>query len=135
MMRDEHLNQLLRELPRYKASDGLAEAVERDIRARATERSATHHRSNRIAGMLVTAAVTLSVAGGTLFLTQQIRERERIDALQSQHRALAAEISALRAAVDFEPVIDLGEDDGVRYVLDLRPIEEQPSPILLTNLQ
>lgn len=123
-MQDTHLRQLLGELPRHNASENFSKAVMHRVAARNTT-SVGIFRSWGFA--FVTAVATIVVALGATILTLEQREQARIEALQNQHRDLKAEIAALQAQVDFDPVIDLGQDNGVRYVLDLRPVEVQPA--------
>lgn len=117
-MRNEHLKQLFDELPRHGASDGFTDSVIR--RLDGAERA---HREPRMRRALLGAAATLLIAAGAAHLTLVQREQARIEALDTQRRQLQAEVAEISDQAEYEAVIDIGQEDGVRYILDLRPIE------------
>lgn len=120
-MQNEHLKKLLNELPRQDAGERFTDSVLARIEARGGRESRTSPRS----WLAAAAAAIVLAAGAGHFIIEQ-REEARIEAITAQHRALEAEIAALREQASFDPVIDIGQDDGVQYILDLRPVDVQP---------
>ena len=122
-MRNRHLRELLRELPRHEASEGFTESITRRLAQSDQVRGA---RRWRLA--LLSAAATLVITAGAAHLAIQQRAQARLEAFENQRRQLQAEIAEIRDQTEFEAVIDMGQEDGVRYILDLRPVEIQPTP-------
>ena len=123
-MRNGHLRQLLRELPRHGATEGFTQSVTRRL-VRSDRRGDARWKL-----ALLSAAATLAVTAGAAHLAIQHREQSRIEAFEQQRRQLQAEIAEIRDQTEFEAVIDIGQEDGIHYVLDLRPVEVQPVPPL-----
>jgi hypothetical protein len=116
-MRDEDLGELLRELPRETAREGFTARVISRARGEA-RRTARVHRW-RYAAAAVLALLMLSAVGLRLGVERR-SETARTESLRAQHEELKLELGELRASAGFDPVIDLGRNDGVHYILDLR---------------
>jgi hypothetical protein len=123
-MRDEDLGRLLRELPRETAREGFTERV---ISRGSGEggRTARVH-PWRYAAAAVLALLMLSAAGLRLGIERR-SETARTESLRAQHQELKLELGLLRASAGFDPVIDLGRNDGVHYILDLRDAGAGPA--------
>ena len=119
-MRDEHLERLFAELPSHRASEGFTRSVIDAIEAGHASRP-----SGVRSGWMAAAAMIV-VATGTGFLVQEHRQQQQIEAFERQRNELKAELAALQQQADFDPVVEIGQEDGVQYILDLRPIEVQP---------
>ncbi|MDX1582446.1 MAG: hypothetical protein R3338_02495 [Thermoanaerobaculia bacterium] len=121
-MQDEHLDELLQRLPRHEASMGFTGTVMNEIGSHERKRPPS---LSRRSGLAAAAAIVIAIGAASLILEE--REQEKLEAIAEQHRALESEIAAMREEVrSFDPVIDMGQDDGVRYILDLRPVEVEP---------
>jgi hypothetical protein len=118
---DEELDALLAALPRERAGRGFGQAVQARIHRPPGRRSWLPLAAGAAAAVLVVVLV-LVVRG------QLARERagraelvEHIAELRRDHDRLSAELRQLRARLRREqPVLYLGGDDRVDYVLDLR---------------
>lgn len=119
-MRHRHLKQLLNELPRYQASEGFSESVARRLGEADRQR-----RAARWKVAILSAAATIVITVGAAHLALEQRQHSRVRTLDNQRRQLQAEVTAIRSQAEFEPVIDLGKEDGVHYILDLRPVDVQ----------
>ena len=107
-MDEADVRDALKDLPRYTASAGFAAGVRRRIR------SVPPRRRSRALLPLAAAAAAFAFAGA-LRLDAVRRER----ALRQETRALAREIEEMKRTLP-SPVVEVGERDGIRYVIDLR---------------
>jgi hypothetical protein len=123
-MRDEDLGELLRGLPRENAGEGFTEQVITRAGDRAHSSSATH--PWRYAAAAVLALLMLGAVGLRLGVERR-SETARTESLRAQHEELKLELGDLRASAAFDPVIDLGRNDGVQYILDLRTASAGPA--------
>ena len=110
-MDDLELREALRELPRVSPPTNFTETVLSRLRA---ARSSRRPAPVWLAPVLVAAAVL--VAGVGLRRAERLR---RAQSIRDETRSISREVDALKRTLP-SPVIDLGEKDGVRYVLDLR---------------
>lgn len=128
-MNDDPLSRELRRLPRPGASPGFTERVLRRLEgAPAAPRRAAWRR--RLAPAAAAAGLAVAVAAGAWLLRAQERSeaRARAAALRERHHALAREIEDLRALQrDTAPVLYLGGDERVDFVLDLASLVETRS--------
>jgi hypothetical protein len=107
-MDEADVREALKDLPRLTASAGFAAGVRRRI----------HGAPPRTRGrmLLPVAAVAAAFAFAGVVRLDAVR-RER--ALRRETRALAREIEEMKRTLP-SPVVEVGERDGVRYVIDLR---------------
>jgi hypothetical protein len=127
-MDEQRLNQLLRELPRHQASPRFTAAVLRRLADDAP-------RSRPLRRLTPAAAAAALVAAGLVFGVhewtrgaERQRELARLEALESEKRALEAEILELRRlARDARPVVYLGSTATVDLVVDLERLAERRS--------
>ena len=132
------LIEALRDLPRETASD--------DFTSRVMERL-EHERDtpSRPRLWIVALATVLGLAIGLPWL-EDSRDQRRADdlaartrELKERHRALELELEEIRTRYEHErPVVYLGGDDEVDFVLDLRPLAEElatrrPTPAALRS--
>lgn len=119
-MNTEQIDKLLRTLPREKASDDLAPKV----LARLGERDRPSLKSRKLAfGFVLASAVLVAVLAVFLWLNERARKaeiRQEIDALRSEHQFLQARLLEMKQNRPESPVVYLGGDARVDYVLDLR---------------
>jgi anti-sigma factor RsiW len=123
-MRDEDLGKLLRELPRESAREGFTERAISKARGEARRTARVH--PWRYAAAAVLALLMLSAAGLRLGVERR-SETARTESLRAQHEELKLELGQLRASAGFDPIIDLGRNDGVQYILDLRDAGAGPA--------
>jgi hypothetical protein len=119
-MEDRDVEGALRELPRLGAAEDFSRRVLDRIHRK--EEAPGRGRRRAIALMLAVAA-----AGGAW----QVRriEQRRAEAVRIETRAIAREIERMKNAIP-SPVIDLGREGNVRYVVDLRRIPGSRSGVL-----
>jgi len=123
-MDDERLDQLLRGLPRHDASPRFTAAVLRRLREDAP-------RPRR--RLALTAATVVTLAVGLVFgahehtrAAERQRELARLEALETEKRALETEIRELRRlARDARPVVYLDSTPAVDLVVDLGRLAER----------
>ena len=106
-MDEADVRDALKDLPRYAASAGFAAGVRRRIRGVPPRRS-------RLLLPLAAAASAFAFAGA---LRLEAVRRER--ALRRETGALVREIEEMKRTLP-SPYVEVGERDGVRYVIDLR---------------
>jgi len=110
---DSELSQLLRSLPRAKASDAFTGEVMRRITPPDSFRWWRYS--------LVPAAVALTVAmlaGQHVLETRQ--ERQQMQILKVEQQKLSLELEALRSIAPMEPVLYVGSNGTTDYIVDLR---------------
>jgi hypothetical protein len=119
-VKDERLDELLRTLPREKASDDLT----RRILEKLDRENVRPARARRLVfGFGLAALVLVAALSAFLWLSERARKkeiREQIATLQTEHKLLQARLQEMKRARSERPVIYLGGDDQVDYVLDLR---------------
>ena len=108
-MDDGDIGDLLRELPRVRAGADFDARVLR--RLRAGRRPAPRWRRALLPA--------IAAAGAVVFAAVLRREETRREAVRQETRALARELDEMKQALP-SPVVDVGEENGVRYVIDLR---------------
>ena len=110
---DNELSQLLRSLPRAKASDGFTRTVMGRIRP---EESPVWWRVS-----LVPAAIALVVAmlAGHQVLESR-EERLRLQMLKAEQQRLRMELDELKSMTPSEPMFYVGSNGMTDYVVDLR---------------
>jgi hypothetical protein len=123
-MRDQDLGDLLKRLPREAAGEGFTERV--ISRAGNGAGRTALVRPWRYAAAAVLALLMLSAVGLRLGVDRR-NETARTESLRAQHEELKLELGELRASAAFDPVIDLGRNDGVQYILDLRTAATGPA--------
>lgn len=116
---EREIDGLLAALPRERAGS----AFTGQVLARLDRPRWRRHR--RVLALVAATATALLLATGALELWQQRERRaelaEQITALRRDHARLSVELRRLRARMSAEqPVLYLGGDDRVDYVLDLR---------------
>jgi len=116
---ERELKEALRELPRIVPGDRFSDSVLRRIRRETREKKPRAWRAP-----LLTAAVVIAAAG-----IARERQRRHARALEDETRAIAREIEGMKRTLP-SPMIDLGQRDGVRYVLDLRRVPASRGGIL-----
>jgi len=118
-MDNEQLDKLLRTLPRETASADLAQQVINRL-----EEPQTPSRTRRLAfGLTLIAALLAAGLSAYLWLdarAEKAQIRQQIAALRSEHQLLQARLRELKQKRPERPVVYLGGDDQVDYVLDLR---------------
>lgn len=118
-MTERDLDRALRSLPRTRARPGFTgEVLDRlEGPARFRARSIPWTRLALAAGAAAIAvfAVVLSTRDGD----RTSPERRMLDELRAEHASIAREIDLLRAGPSFDPVLYLGGDDSVAYVVEL----------------
>lgn len=132
-MKDDQLDRLLRELPREQATDNFTRRVVSSVSEGGASGSpaAGGRRTVRLPawGIAAAAAALLLVPAGIWIFhaAQRSALTEEIAALRTAHGRLTGELRALRQQMSAaQPVIYLGGDDRVDYVLDLkRLVREQ----------
>jgi len=107
---DLELREALGELPRVSPSGDFTETVLRRLRPGS--------RSRRPAPVWLAPALAAAVLVAGIGVRRAERQR-RVLSIRDETRSIAREVNALKKTLP-SPVIDLGEKDGVRYVLDLR---------------
>jgi hypothetical protein len=119
-VKDERLDELLRTLPREKASDDLT----RRILEKLDQEEVRPTRARKLVFGFGLAALGLVAALSVfLWLSERARKkeiREQIATLQTEHKLLQARLQEMKRARPERPVVYLGGDDQVDYVLDLR---------------
>jgi hypothetical protein len=117
-MDDRDLGDLLRELPRVRAGADFDARVLRRIRG------------GRPAPRWVRALLpALAAAGAIVFAAALRRQETRREAVREETRALARELDEMKRALP-SPVVDVGGEDGVRYVIDLRRLPGRRGGVL-----
>ncbi len=118
-MDERDVARLLRELPRTRASAGFAARVGNRIAAGSPRR-----RRGRLAVPALAAAAVFAVVAG-IRIGAVRRDRE----LQRETRALAREIDEMKRALP-SPLVEVGGEDGARYVVDLRRLPGRREGVL-----
>ena len=117
-MDERDVREALRELPRQRASAGFSARVRRRIRD-------ARPRPRRSALVPIAAAAAAAALVAAVRVDTVRRER----ALRRETRELAREIEEMKRTLP-SPFVDLGERDGVRYVIDLRRAPGRPGGTL-----
>ena len=118
-MDEREVREVLRELPRVRPSAGFASRVAGRIRSNRAPR-----RGARVFLPAVAAAAAFAFAAGI-----RIEAVRKDRAIRRETRALAREIREMKRTLP-SPVIELGEENGVRYVIDLRRLPGRRDGVL-----
>jgi len=118
-MDERDVTELLRDLPRARAGEGFTEAVRQRIRGG----SPRPDRPRIVAAALAAAAAFALVAG--LRLDALRRDRE----IRRETRALAREIEEMKRTLP-SPLVEVGGENGARYVVDLRRLPGRRDGVL-----
>ncbi|HVT45707.1 MAG TPA: hypothetical protein VMT00_15110 [Thermoanaerobaculia bacterium] len=120
-MNDSELHELLTRLPREGASRHFTATVLGRL-----------GRSRRLASIRIAAAVAfvaLTALIGVTFGVVESREAHAMAELRTEQERIRTELESLkRLSANWEPVIHLGSDGDVEYVLDLRTANDEPAP-------
>lgn len=124
-MNDEQLNELLKRLPRRDSSSGFTGR----LLARLDE---TRNRPVLFPWAAAAALISMvTVAGltGHYFIDKE-QQRQKIEAFRAEQQEIVLELQELkRLAEESNPVIYLGGNEDVEYVIDLRAVEFNPGQI------
>jgi hypothetical protein len=116
---DRDLDRLLHRLPRARAREGFT----RDLLDRLDGSPEPAPRRVPWTGVAIaaTAAAVVLVAVGlqTRTSTATSPERRLLDEIRAEQASIALELDALREAPSADPVLYLGGDDAVTYVVEL----------------
>jgi hypothetical protein len=132
-MKDDQLDKMLRELPREQVTNDFTRRVLSGATEVGVAGSSTAGRRRTVRlpawGIAAAAAALLLVPAGIWIFdaSQRAALTKEITALRTEHGRLTGELRALRQQMGAaQPVIYLGGDDRVDYVLDLkRLVREQ----------
>lgn len=109
-MDDLELREALRDLPRVAPSGVFTDLVLRRLRA--------GERAPRTFPAWLAPALAAAVLVAGIGLEREERRREA-RSMRDETQAIAHEVDSMKKTLP-SPLVDLGEKDGVRYVLDLR---------------
>jgi hypothetical protein len=100
-----------------------------DFTRRVLERLERSESRRRLRRRVAAAGLALTLlAGASLRLRQEEIERARLAAMRSEQKQIAVELEKLKRATRApDPVVYLGGDDRVDYVLDLRQFQSRRS--------
>jgi hypothetical protein len=135
-MEDHRIGELLRELPRERARNGFTARVLQRLDAEEAGRPVLRWRPAAAFAAAVLAAV--AIPAGLLMDRAADRERSRaaearqiLEEIRAEHGRLERELEDLSEET---PVIYLGGDENVDFVLDLRRVPEAGTrPAAYTN--
>ena len=116
-MDERDVSELLRDLPRLRAGAGFPAAVRNRLR-----RVPPLRRGIRIAVPAVAAAAAFAFV---LRLDARRKDRE----LRQETRALAREIEEMKRTLP-SPLVEVGGENGARYVVDLRRLPGRRGGVL-----
>lgn len=132
---NDPLQQALADLEEVKASPGFSERAVHAYRARLASRGHWSFRFGRAAvavsaaALIATLALVLSWRGRTNELSQFSAAAQE---LRRQHSELVDELNRLQSQTNsIAPVVYLGSDNEVDYVLDLSPFLVPATPSVL----
>jgi hypothetical protein len=118
-MDERDVTELLRDLPRLRASERFTETVRERVRGGPPRRD-----SRRIVLPALAAAAAFAVVAGVR-LDSLRRDRE----LRRETHALAREIEEMKRTLP-SPLVEVGGEDGARYVVDLRRLPGRRDGVL-----
>lgn len=129
-MEDHRIGELLRELPRERARSGFTVRVLERLDAGEAGRPALHWRP--VAAFAAAALAAVAIPAGILMdrtadrkAIQAAEARQILEEIRAEHSRLAAELEGLAEP----PVLYLGGDENVDFVLDLRRVPEAQGEI------
>ncbi len=135
-MEDQHVGQLLRELPRERASDGFTARVLNRL-DRPEDRAPARRAPAGLRWAVVPVAALLISTGVLLEWRQQRRTaallqdateaRQLLDELRAEHERFSRDLQSLETPNTAGPrVIYLGGDETMDLVVDLEQVRESP---------
>jgi hypothetical protein len=117
-MGEEELDRLLALLPPRTAAPDFTRRVLERLGRRPPARAP------RLRLAAAACLILIVLAGAAVSVFHQRRERARLAAIRAEQRQIAAELEVLKRATRVaDPVVYLGGDDRVDYVLDLRQFQ------------
>ncbi len=125
-MKDEDIGNLLRKLPKHKASPKFRERVMEEL----PEKPAPVPHWRRPVIAVAAAAMLILVASSAWDYWREAQERaeaaQRVEALRNEYESLQRELGALRAiATESQPVLSLGGSGEVDFLMDLRALSRE----------
>lgn len=122
-MNDETISKLLGSLERVPASERFTS----EVMSRLGGPKKPAAPSTRLARWAVAATLLTATGLGVGLEVERRAEEKATLALAAERQAIEDELTRLRTNLVFDPVIEIGERDGVRYVLDVSPaVTPQP---------
>lgn len=118
-MNERDLDRALRSLPRTRARPGFTRDVLDRLDHPATVSTPPIRWSRFALAVGAAAAAVIAVVLVTRDAHETSPERRLLDELQAEHASIAREIDRLRVEPSFDPVLYLGGDDTVAYVVEL----------------
>jgi len=123
----DRLDDLLRSVPREKASEGFSEGVLARRQRRSSQRRAWRR---QIAAVVL--GIVLASGGGAMY--RQHREDKRMTELRAEHARLQRDLDQLKKLTENYPsVIYLGSTDEEAVVLDARTTVSGDSNTTVSN--
>ena len=129
-MKDEDIGNLLRKLPKQKASSGFTSRLMEKLPGKLPEKSPPVHDWRRPAFAVAAAAVLILAASSAWNYWREAQERadaaQRVEALRNEYDSLHKELEELRAlAAESQPVLSLGGTQEVDFLMDLRALSRE----------
>lgn len=125
-MKDEDIGNLLRKLPKQKASSDFTNRLMEKL----PENPSSVFHWRRAAFAIAAVAVLALAATSTWNYWREGRERakaaQRVEALRNEYESLQRELEDLRAlAAESQPVLSLGGTGEVDFLVDLRALSQE----------
>lgn len=125
-MKDEDVGNLLRKLPKQKASSGFTSRLMEKLPGKPPS---VHHWM-RPAFAVAAAAVLILVASSAWDYWREAQGRaeavQRVETLRNEYESLQKELEELKAlAAESQPVLSLGGTQQVDFLMDLRALSRE----------
>ena len=125
-MKDEDIGNLLRKLPRHKASDGFTGRLLESLPERPPSAPAWRRPALALAAVVVLMVAVSSAWNYRERAKERAEAAERVEALRTEYESLQRELSELRAiAAESQPVLRLEGGGDVDFLMDLRSLPRE----------
>lgn len=129
-MKDEDIGNLLRKLPKQKASSDFTSRLMDRLPEKLPEKSPSVHDWRRRAFAVAAAAVLILAASSAWNYWREAQERaettQRVEALRNKYESLHKELEELKAlAAESQPVLSLGGTEETDFLMDLRALSRE----------
>ncbi len=129
-MKDEDVGNLLRELPKQKASSGFTSRLMKKLPETLPEKPPSVHQWRRPAFAVAAAAVLILAASSAWDYWREAQGRaeaaQRVETLRNEYESLQKELEELKAlAAESQPVLSLGGTQQVDFLMDLRALSRE----------
>ncbi|MEE9179417.1 MAG: hypothetical protein V3U22_00870 [Vicinamibacteria bacterium] len=129
-MKDEDIGNLLRKVPKQKASSSFTSRLMEKLPEKLPEKPPSVPYWRRPAFAAAAAAVLIVAASSAWDYWREAQERaeaaQRVEALRNEYESLQKELEELKVlAAESQPVLSLGGTQEVDFLMDLRALSRE----------